>query len=156
MLCDSLVLSYANYGDSVYGPCLVKADGYKIEKLQNSCIRFICSIKGSEHCTPYINHIKWLTMENRRVVHLACLVQKLIMTKVPKFLYEKLRFRSARHNVNIRNTKQLTIPKHKTAVFERSFSYNVAKSHNRIPDCIKTKIKYKFHYKKYILNQQFQ
>lgn len=32
-LCDSLVLSYANYGDAVYDPCLDYS--HKIQKLQN-------------------------------------------------------------------------------------------------------------------------
>lgn len=155
MLCDSLVLSYANYGDVVYGPCLDQVNAYKIQKLQNSCIRFIHNINRREHCTGFINEIGWLKMENRRKQHLACLINKVISVETPKYLFDKLQFRFMYHKIPTRFNEHLTIPQHRTAAYERSFSFNSAKLYNSLPNHIKTENKsFKTRCKRHIFEQQ--
>ncbi|KAJ8911549.1 hypothetical protein NQ315_012802 [Exocentrus adspersus] len=44
-LCESLVLSIANYCDNVYGPCLDDVDKRRLQKLQNSCLRLIFGVR---------------------------------------------------------------------------------------------------------------
>ncbi|KAF2893916.1 hypothetical protein ILUMI_12259 [Ignelater luminosus] len=41
MLCEALVLSQFNYCDVVYGPCLEQKDRLRIQRVQNSCLKFI-------------------------------------------------------------------------------------------------------------------
>lgn len=61
------------------------------------------------------------------------------MTKTPLYLYNQISFRSDVHNLNIRfEKKTLTLPIHKPALFERYFSYNIAKLWNSIPDNCKS------------------
>ncbi|VEN61176.1 unnamed protein product [Callosobruchus maculatus] len=154
-LCDSLVLNLTNYGDVVYGPCLDQLSANKIQKLQNSCARFITKFNRREHCTPHINNLKWLKMHNRRAVHLASLVHNIVINKEPKYLFDKLKLRHMCHSVNVRGLSQLSIPYHRTSLYERSFSYNSAKIYNNIPHIIRDKTSsFKNCYKRLLLSQQ--
>ncbi|XP_031359025.1 uncharacterized protein LOC116182622, partial [Photinus pyralis] len=45
VLCDSLVLSRFNYCDVLYGPCLLAKDRDRIQRVQNSCLRFVFGIR---------------------------------------------------------------------------------------------------------------
>lgn len=155
-LCDSLVLSYANYCDIVYGPCLDVTSSKKLQTLQNSCVRFIWGLNRRDHCSEYINQMEWLRMANRRDLHLACMIHKVVSNQTPVYLFEKLRFRYMDHNRNTRNNYLLSIPQHRSGIFERSFSYISAKLYNSIPSEIKAKGIHSFKYslKIFLLRQQ--
>lgn len=132
MLCDSIVLSHFNYCDTVYGPCLDNADVRRIQKAQNSCLRFIYGIKRPKGISHKLADTKWLSMHNRRELHMACFYHKILMHKTPPYLFDRLCFRTDVHNVNIRRKDLLTIPKHRKELFKRSFSYNVARVLNKV------------------------
>ena len=77
-LCDSLVLSHFNHCDYVYGPCLSSHDLYRIQKIQNHCIRFIFGIRRRNRVSYKPKELSWLNMLNRRKLHALCLYYKLI------------------------------------------------------------------------------
>nr|CAI5838540.1 unnamed protein product [Callosobruchus analis] len=52
MLHVSLVLCFGNYGLALLGPCLDQQSLAKLQKLQNSCEKYIFRIARMEHCTP--------------------------------------------------------------------------------------------------------
>lgn len=139
MLCESLILSNFNYCDIIYGPCLDVMDKIRIQKVQNSCLRLIFNIRKYDHISYKLQEVKWLNMQNRRILHAAVLFHKLVITKKPPYLYNKIRFRSDVHNINIRRKDMLTPPLHKSALFERSFSYNIARIYNNVPSELKNK-----------------
>ena len=138
MLCDSLVLSRFNHADSVYGPCLLEADVYRVQRVQNSCLRFIYGIRKFERVTHTLITAKWLNMRQRRLLHFLCLCHRVVVDKVPQYLYQKIQFRTDVHHLNIRHKGNITIPAHRTTTFERSFSYNVAKLYNGCPAELKS------------------
>lgn len=127
MLCEALVLSHLNFCDVLYGPCITKRIANSIQKLQNSCIRLIFGIRKYDHISQAYKHSGWLLMNERRHLHLLCLFHKILINKSPPYLYEKIRFRTDIHNINIRFKGKLTIPSHNTTLYERSFSYLIAK-----------------------------
>ena len=118
-----MILSIFNYCDIVYGPCLDAHTSMRIQKVQNSCVRFVFGLQCRDHTTPFIKDIKWLKMLNRRNLHLACFTHKVLVTSCPNYLSSKLLPRTYIHNKNLRYTNQLTTPQHTTALFQRSFSY---------------------------------
>lgn len=132
LLCDSLVLSHFNYCDSVYGPCLDAADVGRIQKAQNSCLRFIYGIRRPNRISYKLQEAHWLSMHNRREYHFVCLCYKLLLTRTPPYLHERLQFRTDVHNINIRKKDFITIPKHKKQIFKRSFSYMAAHLINKV------------------------
>lgn len=137
-LSDSLVLSRLNYCDAVYGPCITAENVHKLQKVQNSCVRFALHVPYRDHISPYLSDIGWMDMRTRRWVHLCCLVYKVIKSQKPEYLSEKLEKRSEAHTQTTRRCNStLSIPVHSTAHFKNSFSYQAANIYNQIPDDLK-------------------
>lgn len=130
VLCDSLVLSNFNHCDVVYGPYLDQVDFRRIQKVQNSCLRLIFGIRRRNRISHKLKDIGWLNMFNRRKMHTISMSYKIIKYKTPKYVYDKVNFRSNIHHRNLRNMHRITIPKHRKELFKRSFTYNLSLSLN--------------------------
>lgn len=156
ILCDSLVLSTFNFGDVVYGDCLSAQAKARIQRVQNSCLRFIFGIRKFDRISHKLKEIDWLNMNFRRKLHAACFYHNIQMNKTPSYLHRKIVYRSHVHNVNIRNRGLITPPIHRTAIFERSFTFSIAKVYNPIPYTYKTLNIQKFRTKifEYYLREQ--
>lgn len=135
-LCEAFVLSQLTFCDTVYGPCISSLVAGRIQKLQNSCVRLIFGIRKYDHISHAFVENGWLKMDQRRYLHTVCLYHKILDEKSPPYLYNRIRFRTDVHNVNLRFKGKLTIPAHHKALFERSFSYRIAKDLNDFPDSI--------------------
>lgn len=155
LLTDSLVLSHFNYCDSVYGPFLDKFQQNRIQKIQNYCARFIFGLRKYDHISAKILELNWLTMEQRRQVHFCCFVHKIIKTKYPANLYNRLIHRSSFHNAQIRSRHYMHIPRHSSAFFQKSFSYRAPKYFNKVivkfADLSQASFKHKIKY--YVRNE---
>lgn len=134
---NSLVLSLFDYCDVVYGPCLDVITKNRIQRVQNACVRFSLGIRKYDSVSAKIKEIGWLTMEKRRLYHTLCYYHKIITTKCPPYLYNKISYRTDVHHLNLRHIGLITVPKHKTTTFERSFTYNMYKLYNNLPDFAK-------------------
>lgn len=137
-LCEVLVLSQFTYCSPVIGPCLDSDCTARIQRVQNACIRFIFGIRKYEHVSHKLSELNWLNMIDRRQLQMICLFHKIISDKCPPYLFRKITFRSDVHNINIRCKGLISPPPHKTSIFERSFSYNIYKMYNSIPNNIKS------------------
>lgn len=155
LLSETLVLSHFNYCDSVYGPCLTKQDKVRVQRVQRSCLRFVYGIRKFEPVIYKLKPSNWLDMEDRRKLHSAVLFHSVIFNKSPPYLYNKIKFRSDVHTLNLRFRGLLSPPLHKTSLFTRSFSYNVYVFYNNyIPQDMKslTPARFRYCYKKSLLN----
>ena len=132
-LCESLVLSVFNYADVVYDSCLDSVASAQIQRVQNACLRFIYGIGRREHISHTLDWASWLNMSRRRALHKACMYHRIILRATPPYLYNRIRFRTDVHNINIRHRHTLTIPQHRLQLFKRSFSYSVPSVFNNIP-----------------------
>lgn len=126
MLTDSLILSQFTHCDTVYGPFLRQTDARRIQKVQNSCLRLIYGIRRRNRISHKLKEIGWLSMYNRRKLHSYCLFYKILKTKNPPYLYNKIKFRTNVHNLNLRMRNKLAIPSHKKEAFKASFTYQIA------------------------------
>lgn len=152
-LCDSLVLSHFSFCCELYGPCITANNIARIQRIQNSCLRFIFGIRKFEPITHKLAEVSWLNMADRRYLRMACLFQKIITDKQPAYLYNKISFRTDVHTLNLRFKGMLTPPLHRTALYERSFSYQIVKVYNGIPDDLKllSAKQFKYTYKRRLL-----
>lgn len=157
MLCNALVLSHFDFADIVYHPCLTKQDQARIQRVQNSCARFIFGCKRYDSVSNKIREIKWLTMYQRRILHTCCFYHKLLRTKTPQYLFNKIVTRGSVHNLNTRNRPMLTPPSHRSALYQRSFSYTIAKLYNSIPNNMKqmNDRQFKIAMKNHLFNNSF-
>ena len=124
LLTESLVLSLLNYGDIVYGPFISCADNYRLQKVQNLCIRFVTRIPPFSHVTPYLREFRCLKVQERRFLHYAVFVSRVVSSRCPPYLFNKLSKRSEAHQRALRHIDStLTIPIHSTEFFKQGFSY---------------------------------
>lgn len=130
LLTNSLILSRFSYCDEVYGPCIDKFVSLKIQKIQNACIRFIYGLRKYDHISRKLYDTGWLNMRNRRYLHLACLVYKVLHSEIPHYLFRKLIRRFTIHAINTRFKQRLHVPKFNTSTFKQSFTYNAFKIFN--------------------------
>lgn len=137
-LCDSLILSYLAYCDVLYWPALLRKDKVRLQRLQNSCVRFSYNLRKYDHISGRFSDSKWLNLDERFRFHMACLVYKIDMFKTPRYLYDKLTKVSAIHNRPTRNNSLYAAPRHSTSLFERSFSHNAVKIFNQLPPTLKS------------------
>ena len=156
VVCNALVLSKLNFCDNVYGPCIGYNDARKIQVLQNACLRLIFGIRRRQRISHKLIDNHWLNMANRRRLHAACLFHKLLLHKCPPYLLNKITFRSDVHNVNVRFGGTVSIPKHRTELYKRSFSYQFAKIYNTIPNYLKLMnlVNFKKYYWKLLFEEQ--
>lgn len=151
-LCETWIFSVFNYCNLIYYPCLDKIAQKRLQIVQNTCCRFVCNLRKFDHVSFKINQLGWLTLENMFKYHLLLFLYRLEKTKTPLYLYEKLVLRSSIHDRQIRNNNMLTMPRHSSAIFERSFSYNAVKYHNLHKPDISLSTK---KYRKFIKNKLF-
>lgn len=136
-LCNSLVLSHFNFCCQIYFPWRDTICRDRIQRIQNVCLRFAYGIRQFQHISDKLVNASWLNMCNRFKLLSACLFHKIILYKKPPYLYEKIKFRTDVHSLNIRFKGGLTPPLHKTALYEGCFSYFIFKIHKLIPDHLK-------------------
>lgn len=137
-LCESLVLSILNYCIVLYFPCLDKFTQNRLQKIQNSCCRFVYRIKKYDHVSCKLNQLGWLRLENLYKYHLSVFVHNILVTNSPPYLREKFMFRHNIHTSNLRYTSKLSLPKYHKTIFRRSFSYNAVIIYNNLADNIKS------------------
>lgn len=157
ILCNSLVLSQFNYCDIIYGFCMDARDKSRIQVLQNRCLRFIFGISRFQHSISYkLAELKWLNMENRRLLHAACFYHKLLNCQSPPYLYNKITYRTDVHHINIRNRLLLQIPRHTSVHYKKCFSYNITRIINSLPNKFRSVSlnTFKIEYKNYLLHRQ--
>lgn len=137
-LTDSLILSHLAYGDVLYWPALTAKSKNSLQKLQNACLRYSYGLRKFDHITPAFLNSSWLNLEERFFVHLATLIFKISKYEQPKYLNDKLIRGSDVHQRVTRHRGLYSVPRHKTAIFQRSFTYNSVKTYNSLPDDIKS------------------
>ena len=134
-LCNSLIISKLSYCDAVYGPAIVNVDSMRLQRIQNSCYRFSFGIRRFETgISEKIQQTGQLKLEKLRKLHLLSLTHKVLKTRTPGYLHAKLQklhdFSNPRET---RHKHLLRIPRHATALFTRSFSYNACFEYNKLP-----------------------
>lgn len=156
LLCEQLVLSFFNYCDIVYGPCIDLFDASRIQKVQNSCCRLILNLRKFEHISKHISSLNWLNMKNRRLLHSATFFHKIILTHCPLYLRDKIKYRADLHSINIRQPLSIHIPQHSTKKYQSSFSYQLPYIYNNVNDSLKLEPSKSFRgkFKSHLLDKQ--
>lgn len=135
-LTNSLILSNMEFGCCVYYNFLSNEFKNKIQKLQNSCLRYsFTNINRTEHITPHYNKQNLLKIESKFLFMYASLLYNIVKNSLPEYLVDLLTSRTDVHNINLRNIEsRYTIPQHNCAKFENSFEYFAPKLLNEYPE----------------------
>ena len=134
LLINSLIISKFDYCDIIYMHLSENLQN-KLQKLQNTCIKFIFNLKKYDHINDCYNKLNWLKLNKRREYHLGCFIFKIIDNKSPNYLYTLFNETSIIHSHNTR--KRFFIPSIKTNNGKKSFKYFGPYIWNNIPNEIK-------------------
>lgn len=134
LLSETLVLSHLNYADVVYGPCLSQYDKCRLQKIQNSCVRYFTTVPYTSHITPYLRSFNLLNMSERRFIHIVGFILNILNNNNPAYLSNKIKWRNEIHSRHLRQVEnRICIPPHKTESFKATFSYMAAYVLNNLP-----------------------
>lgn len=155
-ICESIVFPIFHYCDIVYYPCLDSATKYRIQRVQNTCCRFVYGLRKFDHVSRKIQELKWLKFDFAWKYHFLVFVHRLLTTSTPTYLRKKLVHREQIHAVNIRGNRTLTMPHHTSAVFQKSFTFNAVKHYNSLHHTFKSYSinSFRRHLKVFLLNSQ--
>ena len=107
------VLSVIDYCNAVYGG-LTEADLQKLQKLQNSAVRFIFGLRGKachQSISPYLKQLHFLPVRFRIKYKISLLTFKCLNNMAPKYLSDMLMIRQPKmHNVRLDNDFYLLEP----------------------------------------------
>ena len=107
------VLSVIDYCNAVYGG-LNEADLQKLQKLQNSAVRFIFGLRGKachQPISPYLKQLHFLPVRFRIKYKISLLTFKCLNNMAPKYLSDMLMLRQPKmHNVRLDNDFYLLEP----------------------------------------------
>lgn len=156
---EALVLSHLDYCDVVYGPCLDKKTEKRVQRVQNSCIRYCYNVPRRSHITPFLNTYSILNMSNRRALKLSSIVFGLRITGIPPYLAKKLIWndRVEGQKRSLRFPNLITSPSPRLYLYHGSFRFAASKVWNDLPPPIKNiKSIYTFKLKcrQWLMNQQ--
>ena len=108
-LITSLVFPHLDYCSAIFGE-LHQSQDLIIEKLLNSCVRYVSDIKQRDHITPHRLSLGWLSATNKRK-HLSLVpLYKILKTVKLSYINDKL-VRYSLHRPDLcPSSRELSIP----------------------------------------------
>ena len=130
-LSETYILSQFNYGDIILQG-LNSQLIYKIQKVQNSCIRFSFGLKKYDHISSTRLSNKILCMQDRRRLHSLTLMLKITRKIAPIYLCNFITYHSTLHNYNTRRKDEIVTPFARSRARTLSFFIDIAKLFNTL------------------------
>jgi hypothetical protein len=126
---EGYILSHFNYWDLIYKN-ITEFLKQKIQKTQNTCIRFIFDLRKYDHISSSFTELKTLNMEERRTVHGLTMMHKIVNNNALTYLTSKIRYHNNLHNYNTRNRNNIVIGISRTATYDHSFFPTFSRLYN--------------------------
>ena len=118
-LVESLVLPHLDY----CGILLLDAtleQKTRLQRLQNSCVRYLYGLRRDVHITPCRKSLSWLRTDTRRMYFTAILLYKIMNLKCPPYLFEMFTMRQSSRPAR-KVTGNHIIPRVQTEIGRGSF-----------------------------------
>jgi len=130
-LVKQLIMPFISYAETVY-PCLDAASMHKLQVAFNSATRYVFRLSRFDHVSRWNTKVLGCSLENHFKIRNCIFLHKIIQTKTPPYLFDKLRFAVSSRSAN------LIIPKYKYTVSERLFFVNAIRLWNSLPVSIRS------------------
>ena len=121
-LVETYILPLFYYGDVLFQNISGRLSN-KIQRVQNSCMRFVFGLRKYDHISSCYELNKTLNMENRRKLHALILMHKISIGAAPEYLSEKITRHLDLHGYNIRGRDNIAIQRVKTSIRSNTFFY---------------------------------
>lgn len=124
-----------SYCDSAYGHAIrFAADSVRLQRIQNSCLRFFFGVRKYDHISSFLTNSGWLNLEKLRSLHLLTTAHAGLTTPEPDYIPRKLKTFANINRFGIYKKSVWVIPKYNSVTFTSSFSYNAPKFYNQLPN----------------------
>ena len=105
---------------------------YKIQKVQNTCTRFIFGLKKFDHISSHFAQLQTLNMEERRLVHGLTTMHKIVTEVSPDYLISKITFHNNLHDYNTRNKNKIVVGASRTTTYDKSYFPTFSRLYNSL------------------------
>ena len=158
-LYNTLVTPILDYADIIWGGCGA-VNSKKVQIAQNFAIRSITGSKKHDSATESFKKLKFLNLQQRRLVHEAVFTNKSLLHLNPTNISLRYYDQCSTGNKNTRNNSSgvLNLPHHKTAKYQQSPFYRCIAAWNSCPSTIPTHNprSFKKSFQKHIINSTFK
>ena len=120
LIVESYILSLFNFASPVLQNLTANLSN-KIQKLQNSCIRFIFGLKKYDHVSNFYKKRDILKMEERRNIQSLTLVHNIILKHAPGYLIDKVTFNEDYHDHDTRERDFIRVTRARTNFGQNRF-----------------------------------
>ncbi|KAL1452280.1 hypothetical protein WDU94_006566 [Cyamophila willieti] len=142
MLCTALIMPIIEYAHIVYLNITQELKS-KVQRLQNSCVRYVFGLRKYDHVTMCRVSLGWMTTQQRRDIHTLLLLWRVLNTRTPSYLSSMfIPLSRSLHDTRAGNEALLMIPMHRTNFFADSFAVQAVKLWNLLPSYIRTSTHY--------------
>lgn len=131
LLAKSVLMPSLLYGCELFS-CCDSVSTKRLKLIFNNICRYVYGVRKYEHISPFSTKLYGVSFENLLKIRTLSLLQKVVFTKSPSYLFEKLSFaRSNRGNI--------LIPlRHRTLVSDWHFFIHSIRLWNNLPNHIQT------------------
>ena len=132
------ILPLIDYCCIIWGSCS-KYDTERILKLQKRAIRLILDADPLSPSDPLFKSLQWMKIDQRIKYHKYMLLYKCLSGDAPSYLTDNFEYLSNTNPYPLRNVenKNLYIPKAKTEIYKKSFTYSGTVLWNALPQDIR-------------------
>ena len=150
---ESYILALFNFGSPVLQNLSHHTEA-KIQKLQNSCIRFIYNARKYDHISGFYKKNRILNMGDRRDIQSLTIIHNIVNNRAPTYLIDKVHFNRMFHEHDTRSGDLIRVPKAHTNYGRNRFISKYSQLYNNISRKLKIPRKittqtFKFKIKKY-------
>ena len=156
-ICETYILSNFNYGDIILQGLSNQLEN-KIQKIQNSCIRFSFGLRKYDHITNTRLSNNIISMHDRRLLHCLTLMFKIVRKMAPVYLCNRITYKRQIHNYNTRRKNDIQTSFARTRFKALSFFIEIANKYNELSQHFDfsgiSVATFKMKCKKYLLNNE--
>lgn len=136
-LVQALVIPHLDYCSTVYLDCSSTLQD-TIQRLSNSCLRYIFGIRRDIHITPYREKLGWLTCSMRRLYFTLIIMYKILRLHKPDYLAQIfIRYTSKETARGELLHRELALPELEKWHGDFSFQVQGTRSWNSLPSKIR-------------------
>ena len=133
LLANALVSSKLDYCNSLFYN-LPSTSIDRLQHIQNSLARFVIpSVRRCHHISPILAKIHWLSIRQRIEFKIATITHKTLQNRQPPYLFDLLHPYNPTRTLRSSNTNLLEVPKIKSAIGRRSFSFSAPTIWHTLP-----------------------
>ena len=157
LLYNTVISPNFSYCDVIFDGCNEK-DAESLQRVQNFAAKSITGHRKYDSASESLRELNLLNLKQRREIHSAVTMHKIINSKSPANLYEEYQEHCPTSTTRYAEHGNYIIPTHSTTQFKRSCLYRTIHAYNSAPNKCQTLSSntFKTHLQKHLLHQTYR